>query len=124
MKLSTQTTGRVVGGTAVMLAVAAMATPAATASGALDPWQQNLNARAKYAQVSDPWALHLFARQTHRDGENTTAGLLRPFSIVSTGGGFDWADFGFGAASMLGALVAVGATALAIQRTRRHTPAA
>ena len=49
-------------------------------SGTLDPWQQNLNARAKYAQVSDPWALNLFARQSHSDSGQTTAGLSRTVS--------------------------------------------
>ncbi len=122
MKLSTRTTRRLLRMTVVPLAVVEIAAPAGAASGALDPWQQNLNARAKYAQVTDPWALNLFARQSHRDGEYTSAGPIRPFSVVSTGG-FDWADFGVGAASILAALLAAGAAVFAIQRGRRHTSA-
>ncbi|HKA26807.1 MAG TPA: hypothetical protein VKD88_05495, partial [Gaiellaceae bacterium] len=77
---------------------------APTVSGTLDPWQQNLNARAKYAQVSDPWALNLFARQSNSDSGQTTVGLHRNVSVVATGG-FDWADAGIGAASVFGIML-------------------
>ena len=104
------------------LAAAAIAAPAASGSGALDPWQQNLTARAYFEQVTDPWALNLFVRQSHRDGEYTAAFSPRPVAI-GTGSGFDWADFGIGAVTMLAAvLLAVGAVA-AIRRTRRHVAA-
>jgi hypothetical protein len=90
-------------------------------SGTLDPWQQNLNARAKYAQVSDPWALNLFARQSNRDSGQTTAGLARNVSVVSTGG-FDWADAGIGAAFVFG-IMFLGAVSVVTIR-RHHEPLA
>jgi len=90
-------------------------------SGTLDPWQQNLNAQAKYAQVSDPWALNLFARQSYRDSGQTTAGLPRTVSVVATGG-FDWADAGIGAASVLGVMFLGAASVVTIRR--HHGPLA
>jgi hypothetical protein len=90
-------------------------------SGTLDPWQQNLNARAKYAQVSDPWALNLFARQSHRDSAQTTASLPRTVSVVATGG-FDWADAGIGAAFVFG-IMFLGAVSVVTIR-RHHGPLA
>ena len=89
--------------------------------GKLDPWQQNLNARAKYAQVSDPWALNLFARQSHRDSGQTTAGLSRTVSVVATGG-FDWADAGIGAAFVFGIMFLGAASVVTIRR--HHGPLA
>jgi hypothetical protein len=89
--------------------------------GTLDPWQQNLNARAKYAQVSDPWALNLFARQSHRDGEHLTAGSAPTTSVVSTGG-FDWADAGIGAAFVFGTMLLGAACVMTIRR--HHGPLA
>lgn len=88
-------------------------------SGTLDPWQQNLNAQAKYAQVSDPWALNLFARQSQRDIGQTTAGLSRTVSVVATGG-FDWADAGIGAAFVFG-IMFLGAVSVVTIR-RHHEP--
>ena len=90
-------------------------------SGTLDPWQQNLNAQAKYAQVSDPWALNLFARQSHRDSGQTTAGLSRTVSVVATGG-FDWADAGIGAAFVFGIMFLGAASVVTIRR--HHGPLA
>jgi len=104
------------------LAAAAIAAPAASGSGPLDSWQQNLKARAYFEQVTDPWALNLFARQSHRDGQYTAAFSSRPVATVA-GSGFDWADFGIGAATLLAVvLLAVGAVA-AIRRTRRQVAA-
>jgi hypothetical protein len=74
MKLSTHTILRLFAGTVVLLAVAAIAAPTAAAKGALDPWQQNLIARQKYAQMTDPWALNLLARQAHRNDAYTASG--------------------------------------------------
>jgi hypothetical protein len=91
------------------------------ASGTLDPWQQNLNARAEYAQVSDPWALNLFARQSHRDSEQTTVGLPQTVSVVATGG-FDWADAGIGAAFVFGIMLLGAASVVTIRR--HHGPLA
>jgi hypothetical protein len=90
-------------------------------SRTLDPWQQNLNARAKYTQVSDPWALNLFARQSHRDGGQTTAGLPRTVSVVGTGG-FDWANAGIGAAFVFGIMLLGSASVVTIRR--HHGPLA
>jgi hypothetical protein len=94
---------------------------APSVTGTLDPWQQNLDARAKYAQVSDPWALSLFARQSHRDSGQTTAGLSRTVSVVATGG-FDWADAGIGAAFVFG-IMFLGAVSVVTIR-RHHGPLA
>jgi hypothetical protein len=74
MKVSSHTILRLFGATVVLLAVAVIAAPTAAARGALDPWQQNLNAREKYAQMTDPWALNLLARQAHRDDAYATSG--------------------------------------------------
>jgi len=90
-------------------------------SGTLDPWQQNLNARAKYAQVSDPWALNLFARQSSGANGQTTSGLPRNDSVVATGG-FDWANAGIGAAFVFG-IMFLGAASLVMIR-RHHGPLA
>lgn len=90
-------------------------------SGTLDPWQQNLNAQAKYAQVSDPWALNLFARQSHSDSGQTTAGLSRTGSVDATGG-FDWANAGIGAAFIVG-IMFLGAVSVVTIR-RHHGPLA
>jgi hypothetical protein len=90
-------------------------------SGTLDPWQQNLNARAQYAQVSDPWALNLFTRQSHRDSGPTTAGLSRTGSVVATGG-FDWADAGIGTAFVFGIMLLGTASVVTIRR--HHGPLA
>jgi hypothetical protein len=90
-------------------------------SGTLDPWQQNLNAQAKYAQVSDPWALNLFARQSNRDSGQTTAGLPRNVSVVATGG-FDWTDAGIGAAFVFGIMFLGAASVVTIRR--HHGPLA
>jgi membrane protease YdiL (CAAX protease family) len=104
-----------------VLAFAALAVPAAVAGGTLDSWQQNLKARAKYAQVTDPWALNLFARNSHVDrGSYTAIGPLRSVSTSTTTAGFDWAEFGIGAASMLAVVLFAGFAAVGIQRTRRH----
>jgi len=92
-----------------------------TEVGAIDPWQQNLNARAKYAQTNDPWALNLFARQSHRDSEQTSAGSPTTVSVVSTGG-FNWDDAGIGAAFAVG-IVLVGSASLVTIR-RHHGPLA
>jgi hypothetical protein len=92
--------------------------PAPITIGTPDPWQQNLNARARYAQVSDPWALNLFARQSHLDRAHLTAGSA---SAVSTGG-FDWGDAGIGAAFAFGTML-LGAASVATIR-RRHRPLA
>ena len=89
------------------------------ASGTLDPWQQNLNARAEYAQVTDPWALNLFARQSHSDSGNTT--VPSTVSALSTGG-FDWSDAGVGAAFVFGVML-LGAASVATLR-RHHGPIA
>jgi hypothetical protein len=83
MKLSTHTILRLFGGTVVLVAVAAFAAPTVAASGALDPWQQNLNAREKYMQMTDPWALNLLARQAHRDDPYATTG---PSAVRRAGG--------------------------------------
>jgi len=90
-------------------------------SGTLDPWQQNLNARAKYAQVSDPWALNLFARQSNGANGQTTSALPRNDSVVATGG-FDWANAGIGAAFVFG-IMFLGAASLVMIR-RHHGPLA
>ena len=87
-------------------------------SGTLDPWQQNLNARAKFAQVTDPWALNLFARQASRDSGQTTVGLSRNASVVTTGG-FDWADAGIGAAFVFGITFLGAASMMTIRRHHR-----
>jgi hypothetical protein len=88
-------------------------------SGTLDPWQQNLNARAEYAQVTDPWALNLFARQSHRDSGNAT--VPTTVSAVSTGG-FDWGNAGIGAASVFGVMLLAAASVATIRR--HHGPIA
>ena len=90
-------------------------------TGTLDPWQQNLNAQAKYAQVSDPWALNLFARQSRPNSGQTTAGLPRTVSVVATGG-FDWADAGIGAAFVFGIMFLGAASVVTIKR--HHGPLA
>jgi hypothetical protein len=84
-------------------------------SGTLDPWQQNLNAQAEYAQANDPWALNLFARQSHRDSGN----MAVPSTVftVSTGG-FDWSDAGMGAASVFGVMLLGAASVATIRRHR------
>jgi hypothetical protein len=94
---------------------------APTVSGTLDPWQQNLNARAKFAQVSDPWALNLFARQSNRDSEQTTVGLTRNVPAVTTGG-FDWDYAGIAAASVFGVMLLGAASVVTIRR--HHGPLA
>jgi len=105
-----------------VLAFAALAVPTAVAGGTLDSWQQNLKARAEYAQVTDPWARNLFARNSHVDSDSYTASAtLRSVSTSTTTAGFDWAEFGIGAASMLVVVLFAGFAAVAIQRTRRHT---
>ena len=88
-------------------------------SGTLDPWQQNLNAQAKYAQVSDPWVLNLFARQSHSDSGQTTAGLSRTVSVDATGG-FDWANAEIGAAVIVGIMFLGAASVVTIRR--HHGP--
>jgi hypothetical protein len=89
--------------------------------GTLDPWQQNLNARVKYAQVSDPWALNLFARESHRDSAQVTKGPA-PAASVDFFSGFDWTDAGIGAAFAFGTMLVGAAGVVAIRR--HHGPLA
>ena len=106
---------------ATAFTVAALAVPVAVAGGTLDAWHQNLNARAEYARLVDPWALNLIARQSHRDSRYYTASRpVRPVSTITTAAGFSWAEFGLGAVSMLAVLLFAGVAAVGIQRTRRH----
>jgi hypothetical protein len=133
---------RLVGGTVVLLAVAAIAVPTVGASGRLDPWQQNLYARHKYAQMTDPWARNLLARQAHRyhsptvgqgvvgtaggraigAGAEITTGFASPgapgTSAVEVGSnGFDWGDAGIGAAGALGVVLLGAGTTIALRRS-------
>jgi hypothetical protein len=121
MKLSTHTIRRLFGGTLVLLAVAAIVAPTVAARGALDPWQQNLNAREEYAQMTDPWALNLLARQTHRDGGYATARAHQSAASVEVGAsnGFDWGDAGIGAASAFGVMLLAAGTVIGLRKRSR-----
>lgn len=142
MKLSDHAILRLVGGTVLLLALAAIAAPTVAAGGRLDPWQQNLYARHKYAQMTDPWARNLLARQAHPyrshatrgqgvvdtaggraigAGAEITTGFASPgghgTSSVEVGSnGFDWSDAGIGAAGALGVVLLVAGAAIALRR--------
>jgi hypothetical protein len=119
MKLSTHAIRRLFGGTLVLLAVAAIVSPTVAASGALDPWQQNLNAREEYAQMTDPWALNLLARQTHRDRGYAVARAHQRAASVELGAsnGFDWFAASIGAACAFGAVLLGAGTLVALRKS-------
>ncbi len=121
MKLSAHTTRRLFGGTLVLLAVAAIVVPTVAASGALDPWQQNLNAREEFAQMTDPWALNLLARQAHRDGGYELARARQPSASVEVGAsnGFDWVAASIGAACAFGVVLLAAGTLVALRKSGR-----
>jgi hypothetical protein len=121
MKLSTHTIRRLFGGTLVLLMVAAVVAPTVAASGAPDPWQQNLNAREEFAQMTDPWALNLLARQTHRDGGYALARAHQPSASVELGAsnGFDWVAASIGAACALGVVLLAAGALVALRKSGR-----
>lgn len=85
------------------------------ASGPLDPWQQNLNARTRFRNelAIDPWQANLYARHAYETRKDSL-----PSQPASTGG-LGWDDAGIGAGLVLGTLLVGAASLVTIRRHRR-----
>lgn len=85
------------------------------ASGPLDPWQQNLNARIRFKneQAIDPWQANLYARHAYETRKDSVS------SQSASTGGLGWDDAGIGAGLALGAVLVGAASVVTI---RRHRP--
>jgi hypothetical protein len=85
------------------------------ASGPLDPWQQNLNARIRFKneQTIDPWQANLYARHAYDTRKDSVP------SQRASSGGFSWDDAGIGAGLVFGTLLIGAASVATIRRHRR-----
>jgi hypothetical protein len=85
------------------------------ASGPLDPWQQNLNARISFKneQAIDPWQANLYARHAYETRKDSVS------SQPASTGGLGWDDAGIGAGVVLGILLVGTTSVVMIRRNRR-----